>query len=377
MKILNVNPFIDTVTGGGTAERTVQMSRHQSMEGHEVTILTTDFGIDSGQLKGLDNVFLEVLTCFEYRFFTPKLNWKRISSLVSESDIIHLMGHWTLLNVVIFFMARNAGVPYVACPAGALAIFGRSKFLKKIYNFFVGRNIIRSAEMCIAVTRLEVEEFINYGVTEDKITVIPNGVDTSVVPLERDGARKELQLPDRAFILFLGRLNLIKGPDILLEAFQATAQDRYDLVFVGPDGGTLAQLTEYCDRDPELEKRVHFIGALHGDDKYQAYYAADVLFVPSRKEAMSIVAIEAGITGTPVVLTDQCGFDEVEQVRGGLVVEASVEGVQRGIQFVVEHFEELKDMGGRLKKLSLEQYSWCSVVKMYNQAYEKIIVAKR
>ena len=92
---------------------------------------------------------------------------------------------------------------------------------------------------------------------------------------------------------------------------------------------------------------------------------------------MSIVAIEAGITGTPVVLTDQCGFDEVEQVRGGLVVEASVEGVQRGVQFVVEHSSELKGMGERLKQFSLERYSWLSVVKMYNQAYEKIIVIKR
>ena len=83
----------------------------------------------------------------------------------------------------------------------------------------------------------------------------------------------------------------------------------------------------------DVRNRVHFTGHIGGTEKSEAYRAADFLVIPSRQEAMSIVVLEAGITGTPVLITDQCGFDDVAAVAGGIVVAASVEGLQEGIAF--------------------------------------------
>jgi glycosyltransferase involved in cell wall biosynthesis len=88
--------------------------------------------------------------------------------------------------------------------------------------------------------------------------------------------------------------------------------------------------------------RVHYIGFISDEAKSQAYHAADLLVIPSRKEAMSIVVLEAGITGTPVLLTDQCGLSEVESIEGGKVVTASVEGLQSGLIALLTDNAKLK-----------------------------------
>ena len=80
-----------------------------------------------------------------------------------------------------------------------------------------------------------------------------------------------------------------------------------------------------------LEQKVHFIGYLDNIDKYRAYHAADLLVVPSRSEVISMVALEAGLTATPVLITDKCGFNELSKTNGGIVVAATSDGIEKGL----------------------------------------------
>src|SRR5437667_8342528 len=88
------------------------------------------------------------------------------------------MNHWTLLNALVYIFARFFKKPYVVCPAGALMLYGRSKFLKRFYNFLIGRRLIREADRCIAISSNEIRQFQTYGVDSHRITVIPNGIDS-------------------------------------------------------------------------------------------------------------------------------------------------------------------------------------------------------
>ena len=273
--------------------------------------------------------------------------------------------------MVVYLLANRLGTPYVVCPAGALPIFGRSRFIKLLYNKLWGKSIIRKANYCIAVTEKEIADFETYGVGRKKIQVIPNGVDVEAVPKPNPEIWKQLGLPDRPFILFLGRLNEIKGPDLLLEAY-ADCSIGFDLVYVGPDGGMLEKLKMYREK-AGMVNNVHFVGPLYGDDKYQAYYAAQALVVPSRHEAMSIVAVESGITGTAVMLSDQCGFDEVQDVGGGIVVTASVEGLRKGLLHLERNRRNLPVMGECLREHILENFAWGKLVKRYDTLYESML----
>ena len=374
VKILNVNHTIDAVTGGGTAERTLQMSRHLIEGGIYCSILTMDQGAAQ---RTLDGGKIIVIPFVSRRFHIPKFPFHGIRAAVKEADIIHLMGHWTVLNALVYLVARDQKKPYVFCPAGALPIFGRSRWLKQIYNAVIGKRIVRNAAKCIAITEAEKSHFKEYGIDEEVIVVIPNAVGESEFCLNDDvGFRNRFALSDRPFILFLGRLNLIKGPDLLLHAF-CQLKDTFpgiDLVFAGPDDGMLAELKAIVNID-KAEERVHFLGHIGGADKSQAYRAATLLAIPSRQEAMSLVVLEAGINGTPSVFTDQCGLEELAQTGCGWMVPASIEGLKQGLTDALSNPAQILAMKPSIRNAVITKFSWHAIIQKYRHMYEELIKA--
>lgn len=375
MKVLNVCTNFDPVTGGGEAERSFQMSKFLLLAGEDCRVLTIDTGLSERRknILGADRVIS--LPCMLKRFYVPKVSFKHIRQIIDGADVIHLIGHWTVLNALAYMAIRRSKKPYVICPAGALAIFGRSKIIKLIYNFIIGNSIIKNANACIAVTEDERDYFVSSGVSQKKIVVIPNGIaEDDFKSSSIDDFRQKHSLEMRLFVLFVGRLNQIKGPDLLLQAF-CNIKDRYgdiDLVFVGPDGGEQRGLKSLAQLQG-MESRVHFIGYLGGTDKSDAYHAAEMLVIPSRHEAMSIVALEAGMCGTPVLLTDQCGFNQLAEHGCGWVVPASVEGLERGLAAVLSNPEQIESAALNIKKYVTENFLWNVVVQSYMDLYFQLI----
>jgi len=375
LKVLNVNSSIDMRRGGGTAERTFQMSRHIGMRGIDCTVLTLDLDVTQSRLQSLLPARAALLPCIWSRFYIPLPQFIRIRSLVAASDIVHLMGHWSILNVFVYLACRLLKKPYVVCPAGTLPIFGRSKLIKKAYNIIFGRSIIRGAAACIAVTMGELADFRDYGVNLEDVIVIPNGVSPSDFPeINNDLFLEKFGLKGTDFLLFMGRLNLIKGPDILLDAFVhiANSYPELHLVFAGPDEGMLEPLMRSASK-AGLAGRVHFLGFLAGDEKNAAYRTAKLLVVPSRHEAMSIVAVEAGICGLPVLLTDRCGFSEVREVDVRLEVSATKEGIALGLTSLLDTTAILPALSKKWSTFVSSNFTWGTIAPRYCELYRTIL----
>ncbi len=375
MQILNVNSSLGLKTGGGTAERTFQMSRFLAqLENVHCTVLTLDIELDAVRIQALEPANVTILPCIWKRFYVPYGGWRTIRRLVVQADIIHMVGHWSVLNALVYLAAKQLNKPYVVCPAGALPIFGRSAILKRFYNFLIGRSLIRNASAWIAVTQGELPQFEGYNIPASKVTVIPNGVNVAdfVIDNQNDLA-SHTELPDAPFILFMGRLNPIKGPDLLLHAYIQARHlfPQFHLVFAGPDGGMLSSLRRTVQA-AELSQHVHFIGYVDGRAKSSAYHKATLLVIPSRLEAMSIVAIEAGICGTPVLLTDQCGFSSICQVDPRLEVAASVDGLVKGLTEILIHPELLGRIAPVWKNFVAQHYAWEAIAPQYLVLYERI-----
>jgi glycosyltransferase involved in cell wall biosynthesis len=375
MRVLNVNSSLDFETGGGMAERTFQMSRFLTKAKVQCTVLTIDTGQDVSRAAALAPAKIFAMRLLCRRFYIPRINWKTVKSLVYDADIIHLMGHWSLLNALVYIAARRAGKPYVVCPAGSLPLFGRSGAIKRIYNLLIGNAIIRNASAWIAVTPGEFPHFESYGIATSRVTVISNGVcaeDFAVADVE--AFRHAKGLSHTAVILFMGRLNLIKGPELLLQAF-SLIQNRileYHLVFAGPDEGMQSGLAELAQREG-IADRVHFLGFLGGEDKSAAYRLAKLLVVPSRQEAMSIVALEAAVCGTPVMLTDQCGFGEIKMVDPRLEVLATAEGIADGLVQLIMEPGLLDRVGPAFEDFVSRRYTWSVIVSEYLDLYKAIL----
>lgn len=380
MKILNVNMSIDPVKGGGTAERTVQMSRHLSMAGQSCTILTLDLGLSPERRASIeeDGVRVIALPCINRRFYLPLVSPLAIFRLVRDSDVIQLMSHWTILNVLVYAAARMLRKPYVVCPAGSLAIFGRMKPLKHAFNAVVGGPMVRGAAMCIACAPAELPHFENLGASGDKVVVIPNGINIEDYAVgDATAFRKEFSLGDSPIILFVGRLNAIKGPDLLVRAFADTSNRiPHTLVLAGPDDGMQRELTGICD-EAGIAGRVRFTGYLSGAMKVGAYLAAQLVAIPSRSEPMSIVLLEAGASSAPVLITDQSGFDGVEALGGGFVVEASALALAEGLMRAWSERDRLPSMGAILHRHVVDNFSWTIVVQRYMDLYTAILASPR
>lgn len=209
-------------------------------------------GLTAERIKVLDGVNVIALPCLLKRFYISRFSYSKIKKIVGVADIVHLMGHWTFINALVYIISKRLNKPYIICPAGALPIYGRSKFIKKLYNWVIGSKIIRNANSHIAIAINEINQFQDYGVEVNKISLIPNGINVEDFQTANIADfRRKYGFGDAPFMLFVGRLNSIKGPDLLLRAF-CNVKDKisnYHLVFAGPDGGMLGELKEKIRRN--------------------------------------------------------------------------------------------------------------------------------
>lgn len=372
MNILHINHLMDRISGGGGMERTYQLCRHLAMEGWDAPLLTMDIGHWAWLTEA--GVDVTALPCRISRYFIPRDGGECIDKAVRQADAVHMIGHWTVLNAMVYRACRRYDTPYVHCPAGALMPFGRSRMLKWVYNRVIGTELVRNAAVSIAITDNELDEFAAYGVAPERKVVIPNGID----PEDYDGDDIDglplPGLPDKVtYIFFLGRLNPIKGPDLLLEAFLriAPSSPELHLVFGGPDGGLRTSLEDRI-LAAGMKTRVHFLGHVSGKTKAALLRGALGLVIPSRREAMSIVILEAGICATPAVFTDTCGLAVFADRELGIAVSPTVEGLEEGIRDLLANRSRHKKMAERLHKAVLQDYLWSAQAACYRNVYENL-----
>jgi D-inositol-3-phosphate glycosyltransferase len=169
-----------------------------------------------------------------------------------------------------------------------------------------------------------------YGAPSERVEIVAPGVDHHTFsPGPRDASRAVLGLGDGPVLLFVGRIQRLKGADVAVRALAHLGDEGYpaaSLVIVGgpsgPDGeAELARLHELVD-EYSLGGRVRFVPAEPHDHLATYYRAADACLVPSRSESFGLVALEAAACGTPVVAAAVGGLRSlVDHAQTGFLVE--------------------------------------------------------
>src|SRR6266496_3753059 len=187
------------------------------------------------------------------------------------------------------------------------------------------QQLIKQADRIIAATADERMQLIRYcGATSSQVEVIPCGVDLRLfVPQNKLEARNTLGLPpSQPVLLFVGRLDPFKGPDLLLRA-AAMMEEEAQVVIVGGklEGDNELEQLKSLSFDLDISERVHFLGARPQRELPAVYNAADVTVMPSYHESFGLVAVESLACGTPVVATRAGGLTSVvRQDESGFLV---------------------------------------------------------
>ncbi len=177
--------------------------------------------------------------------------------------------------------------------------------------------IVNCADLMVAATDEERDQLVTlYGAEPDRVEVVPPGVDHHVfAPGDRAEARRALRLdPGARVLLYVGRIQPLKGADLAVRCLAELDPDVTLLVVGGPSGteGEAEVLgLRRLVSDLGLESRVRFVPPQTHERLAVYYQAADVCLVPSRTESFGLVALEAAACGTPVVAADVGGLGSV------------------------------------------------------------------
>ena len=353
MRILNVTqsyaPFFEF---GGPPEKVRALSEGLANLGHEVTVLTADWGLErrlaelSGEppaesspfgkkreVRGVKAIYLANWFHYHAVSWNPALQ-RYLRARLQHFDVVHIFGLYDLLGPRTAAAAQKLKIPYVVEPIGMFVPIVRNLFLKRAYHRFLGAKMLQNAGAIVATAEQEKSELLAGGIPAEKIVLRRNGVAGPAALPPRGGFRASLQIPgDARLILFLGRLSQKKSPDLLLEAFAQLPpfSPVAHLAFVGPDeSGMLTRLQQTAAR-LKLSSRVHFPGPLSGDAKWSAYRDADVFVLPSQNENFGNTAAESVAAGTPVILTDQCGIAPLLDGVAGISVPHSASSLAQTI----------------------------------------------
>jgi D-inositol-3-phosphate glycosyltransferase len=261
--------------------------------------------------------------------------------------------------------------------------------LEPEHRIAVEQAVVRDADRLIASSVSEAEDLVRlYGADRHRLAVVPPGVDLETfMPRPAEGLRRRLRLQGARVIVFAGRLERLKGAEIVLRAAailagQGVAGGRLAVVVAGEDsqngrlesgalGGERARL-EALARDLGIADRVRFLGALEQRTLAALLAMGDVCVVPSYSESFGLVALEAQACGTPVVAARVGGLATF--VKDGLTgftlashdPSQYAERIGRLLQD-----EELRRCFSRRSRLVASQFSWEATVDRLLDEYAR------
>ena len=229
--------------------------------------------------------------------------WRRLFKLAGKQTIVHVHGWWSLPMVGAAFICKLKGIRFILTPHGMLGAYSfsnRTILPKKIFHFTVGRWLLRNAAFHVTAEseKRDIEQLL-----PTRSNIIFNVANIPNLPAYDIAPR----IPSPCLrLVFFSRVEEKKGLDYLLHALNETAVD-FSLDIYGE--GTPEYIhTLKSIIAPHVQHRIHWKGAVYGDDKFRIMGACDLMVLPSHYENFALVVLESLSAGTPVLITRQVGL---------------------------------------------------------------------
>ena len=233
-----------------------------------------------------------------------------------EYDIVH--SHYWLSSWVGRELSQAIGAPHVVTfhTLGLIKMQSRAGEVEPAERRVVEAEVMATADRIIAFSPHERDAMARlYGADAGKVSLVPCGVDLSLFrPLDQDSVRARLGLNGEKILLYVGRIEPLKGLELLVEtAAQIDTAESVRVLVVGADanGDQEMDRVKQLAKERDLEDRIDFVGQVDHDELPLYYNAADVCVVPSYYESFGLVALESMACGTPVVATRVGGLSTI------------------------------------------------------------------
>jgi len=282
-------------------------------------------------------------------------------------SILHGHSVWRLINLFPLFLKKNPDARVICSPRGALSSW--SMQYKKLVKLPFWRLLQKPALDrcdCFHVTSEQEYEDVRQLGFRTPITIVPNGID---VP-DLDSAPGKTKT-----LLYLSRINPVKGIDILLAAWETVAREFPDwqLVIAGPLDNEYAQAMQSLAVERSIP-RLKFHGEVLGKAKNALFSEASLFVLPSYSENFGIAVAEAFAHGVPVITTTGTPWSDITSRQCGWYIDPKQESLTASLRDALRiPLPELHEMGVRAHQWMRDEYSWQHIATHMLHTYQWLL----
>ena len=295
-----------------------------------------------------------------------------------DYDLVH--SHYWLSGWVGQALTQEKNIPHVVTfhTLGLIKMQSRAGEVEPVERQLVEGELMASAQRIVAFSPHEHDAMVKlYGAEAGRIMLVPCGVDLSLFrPLDQEAVRERLGLNGERVFLYVGRLEPLKGLDLLLHT--AVHLDTCEKIRVLVVGGGASEEQEVARlrrlaKTLNVEEVFEFVGRVEQEELPLYYNAADVCVVPSYYESFGLAALESMACGTPVVAARIGGLSTiVKHGRTGYLKSwRCPEAFANSLEMIISS-DKLKQSMGQAARRRAEGMGWENVAAKIYQAYEAL-----
>ena len=388
MKLLIVVPYYEPAWAYGGPPRLMSIIARTLAARHRVTVLTTDVldathratplveelgGVRVHRFPTLSNTL-----AWQTKIILPRHYRQRLQDEILAADVVFLSDfrHW--LNAAATSLLQHAHKPYALAAFGQLQKPKDWKYpLKSYFDWRWGKRLVQQARWLIAQTEHEALDYQSLGGTAGQHYLMPlmETLPTAQEFAQRGEFRRRYQLNSNTkLLLFVGRLNKLKGLGVLVNSFaqlrQRLPQTDLRLVIVGRDDGYQMELNQLIGQ-LKLTDYVIQTGPLYGADNAACYLDADYfVFTPTYYEETSLATVRALSFGLPVITTVQAQLPWLDAYQAGYTLENSPEQIVDKLTELLPNDILRAKLSTQAQRLFAEHYERDQVIAQLEHAFE-------
>jgi glycosyltransferase involved in cell wall biosynthesis len=288
---------------------------------------------------------------------------REIHRLSKSPCILHGHGIWRIANLFPLIIGRETPARIVYSPRGTLSSWSMQykSLVKKPFWKLLQKPALDRCHCYHATAGAEYEDIRRVGLRRP-VAIIPNGID---IPTLTSDAQRRKQ------VVFLSRINPVKGLDILLPAWAAIAPDfqEWELIIAGPldnEYATAVQASAGSLNCPSIK----FVGESLGNNKTRLLAEAALFVLPSYSENFGIAVAEALAHGLPVITTSGTPWSEITQRDAGWYISPNKPALEDALRSALSQpLPALREMGNKGRTWMEVSYSWEHIAIMMQETY--------
>jgi glycosyltransferase involved in cell wall biosynthesis len=299
-----------------------------------------------------------------------------VKNYIKNCDIIHCNEHRSYLTLYVTYFANKFKKPIIMQPHGTLHFkhdnaSSERPLIKALYDLLLDRILKIKYSAFLALTEKEKKIFINSGIDDNLIYVIPNAIkDFDFNLCDKKFINKIINNSD-PYILSIGRSSPLKGFHLSISALKFLPK-RYRLVIIGPDQQNYTHNLKELAKNEGVFDRVHFLGEFNKKkDIYSAMIGADIFLHSSLADAFPMVTLESALSKTPLIITNCCNHINLFPKNSIMIVKPTIDDIASKCLFLIKNNNQ--KMVENTYEFVSKNFTYKNIVPLIENMYNEII----